>query len=379
MPQLQVIDTTRNEREPSGVSEFFSKLGSEYKDKQENQQIGNLIGQYQQNRQDANAWEDLQLGLQKSNISPMKRLQTQQTLNEIQKTITEKDKALNAQLKVPKKTQASQPIDEDQLQKIQSIRKSPDFEKASIPKKYQMLTDAGVSKENATAETKAYAEEANLVNDRASEINKKQAQQDFNFANEQVEKIPTLFNREETLQAAEKLNQEGATGGLWDQAMQKAGLLQYTSDGFREFSSYAKESVKNQGIKNVIGSQISQMEFGFFRDATISERFSKEANERILEKEKLALRYDKLYADITKKIIEDNNGEIPTRLQSRVNDEFAKQSKKLSTELKTVAAEYEAIQNIPDGKVLMYDNKRRPLHVPANRVKFAEENGATLS
>jgi len=37
MPQLQVIDTTRNEREPSGVSEFFSKLGSEYKDKQENQ------------------------------------------------------------------------------------------------------------------------------------------------------------------------------------------------------------------------------------------------------------------------------------------------------------------------------------------------------
>jgi hypothetical protein len=103
MPQLQVVDTTRNEAGVHPVQEnlqtFFSKMGKDYRDKEDRVQIGNLINEYKQNREDANAWEDLQLGLEQSNISPTKRLQTQQSLNEMKKIITEKDKALNAQVK----------------------------------------------------------------------------------------------------------------------------------------------------------------------------------------------------------------------------------------------------------------------------------------
>lgn len=77
---------------------FFTKIGKDYRDKKDRVEIGNLIGQYQQNREDANAWEDLQLGLEKSDISPTKRLETQKSLNEMKKTITERDKALNTKV-----------------------------------------------------------------------------------------------------------------------------------------------------------------------------------------------------------------------------------------------------------------------------------------
>lgn len=98
MPQVQTVDLTQREPEPTGVQEFFSKLGKSYKDKADQVEIGSLIEEYQKNRQDANAWEDLQLGLEKSTISPTKRLQTQQSLNEMKKLVIEKDKALNAKV-----------------------------------------------------------------------------------------------------------------------------------------------------------------------------------------------------------------------------------------------------------------------------------------
>lgn len=98
MPQVQVVDTTENKPEPTGVEEFFSKLGKSYKDQEDRVEIGKLIDEYKTNREDANAWEDLQLGLEKSTISPTKRMETQKSLNEMKKIITEKDKAMNAQV-----------------------------------------------------------------------------------------------------------------------------------------------------------------------------------------------------------------------------------------------------------------------------------------
>ena len=151
MPQLQVVDTTRDKPDPTGVAEFFSKLGKDYKDKQDQVEIGNLISQYQQNRQDANAWEDLQLGLEKSNVSPTKRLQTQQSLNEMKKVITDRDKALNAKVK-----QGMLSEEERQTQKQNLIQSGmPDWEadvyldappsvKASIEKSHREQLSRGL-------------------------------------------------------------------------------------------------------------------------------------------------------------------------------------------------------------------------------------------
>lgn len=54
--------------------------------------------------------------------------------------------------KEPKKTQASQPIDPEQLAIIKRVRSDPEYQDASSLKKYQILTDNNVSKENAQAE-----------------------------------------------------------------------------------------------------------------------------------------------------------------------------------------------------------------------------------
>lgn len=283
--------------------------------------------------------------------------------------------------KEERKTQASQPIDEDQLKRIEHALSTPGFNEMSPSDQNLVLIRNGVSKENSKAVIDPRIEEKKLEGERGKILRQEQAKQDIGFANEQTNKSKELFGRQEVLDQAAALNEEGVTGQLWDQAMQKIGLLQYTNDGYRVFTSLAKDAVKNQNIKSVIGSQISQMEFGFFRDATINPTFSKEANRQIIKKEGLALRYEKLYADITKKMIEENGGEIPERLQAKVNEEFARQSQKISKELKQTAIDYEAIQNVPPGKVLMYDKKRRPLHVPANEVeKYSKPPyGASLS
>ncbi len=277
-----------------------------------------------------------------------------------------------------KLNQGDTPIKPDQLRRIQYVESKPEFATATTIEKAKMLRDAEVSRQNIDSVLKPFEEADKIEAERGKVITKKTAEDDIAFYQEQVQAAPRLFKTQQTLDAANALNEEGATGGAWDQAMQKAGLLQYTSEGFREYASYAKEMVKNQNIKNVIGSQISQMEFGFFRDATISERFSKEANRQIIRKEQAAVRYEKLYADIANNLVAQNNGQIPERFQEKVNQEFAKQSPKITSEIKEAAADFNAIQNVPKGFVLMYDKKRRPLHVKANEVEQATRMGASL-
>lgn len=98
MPQVQVVDLTQNEPEQTGVEQFFSRLGKSYKDESDRVEIGKILKEYQANRNDANAWEDMQFQLEQSTISPTKRLQTQESLNNMRKIITERDKALNAKV-----------------------------------------------------------------------------------------------------------------------------------------------------------------------------------------------------------------------------------------------------------------------------------------
>lgn len=62
--------------------------------------------------------------------------------------------------KEPTKTQASQPIDPQQLSLIESVRDNPKYANASPLEKYQMMTSKGVSKENAKAEADIAAEQA---------------------------------------------------------------------------------------------------------------------------------------------------------------------------------------------------------------------------
>lgn len=424
MPQIQTFDFTPQKQEPTGLEKTLSAFsGRQTENRTKNEEsdaLKDIYQQYQNEGQDIDQalmslGTDTRIGptakvneanklleIKKANATKLEKTnklleenlkleKNKQIIADIEKrrelepgslSAYENDPKMAEQVTRPpkegKKTQASQPIDPDQLKRIQHVRTKPEFEAASPAKKYQMLTDSGVSKENADAEVKFYVEEGKIDKVRDEVIAEAQAKKDVSFVNEQVEAIPKLETRERTLDEAAKLNEKEVTGNAWDLAMQNAGLLQYTSEGFREFASHAKDAVKNQNIKSVIGSQISQMEFGFFRDATISERFSKEANEQIIKKEKLAIRYEKLYADITKKVVQDNGGRIPPNIQGKVNEEFAIQSQKISKEVAKTARDFNAIQHVPEGKVLMFDKNRRPLHVPEADVAKLKAQGASL-
>jgi hypothetical protein len=277
-----------------------------------------------------------------------------------------------------KQNQADRPPDQDQLDRIEKVTSSPQWEKASLSQKQQLLMRGGVSTPNQKPIMDAYSEEQK-PSERDKVLTQEQAKDDVKFSQGQAEALKLIDAQQRTLDRADELNEQGVTGGLLDQALEKVGLLQYTSDGRREYTSISKDALKNQNIKAIVGSQMSQMEFSFFAQATINPNFSKEANKRIIQKEKIALRYQKLYADITKNLIEQNGGQIPERLQDKVNAEYAKQSEKLTKELKEVNADFQAIQKVPPGQVLMYDKKRRPLHVPENEVEKYSKMGATLS
>lgn len=425
MPQLQTVDLNPLPRtEKTHLEKTLEGFSNRHRENQIDQQdadaLRDIYGKYQKDGE--NLQEAIMAIQTRPGISPTTRVNSINQLLEMEKFNTQRtkkaqDDAEKAQKKVnnqriledleqrrglergslaayednpamaaavtkPEKgTQASQPINEDQLRRIQHVESRPEFADADIPTKSKMLRDAGVSKENSASVLNPFIEQEKISAERGKTLTKKTAEADSAFYQEQVDAVPRLFRTQETINAANILNEEGVTGKPWDQAMQTAGLLQFTNEGYRQFASYAKEMVKNQNIRSIVGSQISQMEFGFFRDATISERFSKEANRQILRKEQAALRYEKLYADITKSLVEQNGGVIPERLQEKVNEEFARQSPKIAKEVKEAAADFEAIQNVPKGKVLMYDKKRRPLHVPANEVeKYSKPPyGATLS
>ena len=94
-----MVDSTPNKPEPTSVQQFFSRLGKDYKDKADQQEIGNLLSQYQQNRQDGNALEDLWIGLEKSTVGPTKRLEAQETIKQMADTVQKRDKSLNDQAK----------------------------------------------------------------------------------------------------------------------------------------------------------------------------------------------------------------------------------------------------------------------------------------
>lgn len=425
MPQLQVVDLNPRpapKREPTALDNI---VGSFLDARDERQDLNALTDIYRQNEEDGNSIEKLYKNIQTDpRLSPTTRTNAMKQALEFGKFQQEKKKQIEADLKSenqrlkesekkrneaqiikdrekelrldegalshyegniaklpkqPKANQADRPIDPDQLRRIQQVEETKAFTNASVPEKQRLLRNKGVSKENIKSVTDAYLEENKPEAKRQEVLAAEQAKADIAFAQEIADNSQKIFKQQETLNEAERLNNEGVTGNNWDIAMQKAGLVQFTSDGYRLFSSLGKDAVKNQNIKATIGSQISQMEFGFFRDATINPNFRKEANDLIIKKEKLATRYEKLYEDIANKIVEENGGELPVQFKQKVNKDFEKQAEKISKEVSRVAQDFEAIQNVPKGKVLMFDENRRPLHVPENEVEKYSKLGASLS
>lgn len=99
MPQLQVVDLGRGNTERTAIPDFFNNLAKAYKEREDTDTISRITEEYKKNRNDINAWEDYQLALENSDISPTRRVELQKRLNETKKVLIDRDKQLNKRAK----------------------------------------------------------------------------------------------------------------------------------------------------------------------------------------------------------------------------------------------------------------------------------------
>lgn len=151
MPSPRVLDLTERPPEPTGIEKFFSKVALTYKDQQDQDTVGNILKDYQANRTKANAWEDSYLQLEKSNISPTRRVQAQKALMDSKKVIIDDDKALNAKYNKVRLTDEEKGRLFDTLVKSgypehaaeQYVNSSPGVQ-GVLAREHQVLTERGI-------------------------------------------------------------------------------------------------------------------------------------------------------------------------------------------------------------------------------------------
>lgn len=151
MPEPRVLDLSPGPAEPHPIENFLGQIRQRYVENQDKSQLDEILQEYQANRNQENAWEDMQLRLETSDISPTRRLQAQNSLNNMRKTITEKDKALNASFNKGIKTAEERELEKQRLindgypiEEAEIYVDSPPSVKASLERNHRMEKARGI-------------------------------------------------------------------------------------------------------------------------------------------------------------------------------------------------------------------------------------------
>jgi len=181
----------------------------------------------------------------------------------------------------------------------------------------------------------------------------------------------------QTLDRLEQLNKKGVTGKPYEKLLEKAGLVNLTSEGRREFAADVKNLITD--IRSILGGQFSTFEFQTILNAYPSADFSKTANDAIIKNLKDFQDIRNQEFKIAKDIKKENKGKIPEDFQSMVNERLEQYAQSRLPEIKANA---QKIMNeeygIPEGNVLMFDPQGEPLNVSPQEVERYQSLGATL-
>ncbi len=159
MPDVSFVDTRPLPGKANPVEEnlvnFFSRLGKDYTDKQDRVEIGKIIDQYQENRGNADAISKARFNLEKSPVSPTKRLNLQNVLNAEEKAIIEKDKALNAKttalaVAAETKRKEKEAADKLKVKEEQRVAEATKKAEATANEVYETLVNSGEDPAEAT-------------------------------------------------------------------------------------------------------------------------------------------------------------------------------------------------------------------------------------
>lgn len=212
---------------------------------------------------------------------------------------------------------------------------------------------------------------------REQHLQSAQAQADvkYNQSLEEASKQHAL--KEQTLSRLEQLNKKGVTGKPYEKLLEKAGLVNLTSEGRREFAADVKNLITD--IRSILGAQFTGFEFQTILNAYPNADFSKEANEAIIRNLKDFQDIKSKEVEFAREIKRENGGKLPEDFQSKVNEKVHNyaMSKLPSIKQNTI----EIMNNeykIPKGNTLMFDDRGEPLNVPNDQITRYLELGASL-
>jgi len=419
MPQLQVVNTTRDNPEPTSIEKFFTRLGKDYKDRNDQVEIGKILQEYQTNRQDENAFENAQLKLMQSTVSPSKRLETQEQLNEIQKVIIQKKNALNSKVKSiedaakeekkliqnaeilrdlerrnnlkpgeldpyindpkmaekvvkgPSSALSEKPIDPEQLKLIEKVRAIEGFDELDELEQYRKFTSAGVSRANAESESKLRGEQ--LKRKEGAVEKAYSAQKDFinqttdtyrGFETEMKPKLLQMRNiKDEDL--------IGPAGAKVFEALDiPLSLLENPSSEL--YNKLSLDLLK--GLPETYGNRILKVEVDNFLK-TIPSLLNSANGRRMIASNflKLGEMKEVYYNEMRsqQKQYDENGKPLPKDFQQKVFDQVKPQIDRINEEFVKLSE----ITDVPKGTIPFFDPDGNVVFVPKDKEKWASTEG----
>jgi hypothetical protein len=273
--------------------------------------------------------------------------------------------------KEPKKTQASQPIDPEQLSIIKNIRNTDAYKSADPLTKYQILTDSGVSKENAQAEADIASKQAD-IHQKSFESSYK-AQEDFindttaSYKGFESEMKPRLLQ----IQSLPPEDIIGPTSAVFLEHLGiPLGALENPASEL--FNKLSQDLLK--GLPETYGNRILKVEVDNFLK-TIPTLMNSPDGRRMVASNMLKLGEMKevYYKEMRKeqKNYLDENKPLPRDFQQRIFDQVKPQIDRINNEFIKLAE----VTSVPEGTVPFFSPQGEIKFVPVQQMEWAEKNG----
>jgi hypothetical protein len=270
-----------------------------------------------------------------------------------------------------KKTQASQPIDSEQRAIIQKVRSNPDFDNLDELGQYRAMTDAGVSKENAEAESKlrgaqltrqgndvekAYNAQKTFIDDTTS---------GYRAFEEQTK--PKLLQMQ-------SMNPEDLIGAAANVFLEEMGIpLGALEDPSSEL--YQKLSLDLlKGLPETYGNRILKVEVDNFLK-TIPSLMNSGEGRRMIASNMLKLGEMKgvYYNEMRRQQRDylDSNKPLPRDFEQSIFDQVKPQIDRINNEFVKMAQ----IKSVPKDTIPFFDPTGEIKFIPKQNVEWATKNG----
>jgi hypothetical protein len=273
-----------------------------------------------------------------------------------------------------KKTQASQPIDEDQLKRIKDVRSQPGFKDKDELEQFEDFIDAGVSKENAGEYAKIKGQKLSREQEGFEKSYK--AQEDFikdttkRYQAFETETKPKLLQMQK-IASDEQLVSPTAAAFLEHMGIPLGALEDPSSELYNKLS---KDLLK--GLPETYGNKIMKVEVENFLQ-TIPTLLNSADGRRMIASNMLKLGEMKevFYNSMRRQQQDalDNNKPLPRDFEQRVFDQVKPQIDRMNNEFVKLST----IKSVPEGETPYFSSDGEIYFVPKSKdwIEWANEQG----